>query len=271
MQKISSYIYKNRVQVVSDTGYLPTEWRIVYQRTINIYQGIENTIEFDVKNGSQRRIDISNLTMKMVVMDELNQEVCTVDVVPVPNTKGLASCVIPSSAVASMHPQLLKYSLYSVNDNGTKSPMYSDVQYGMIGSIQLFNGAVPEKLDPIIINTFYFTPDDTYYPEMVYHYYSEAAEINPPNDYVTQQYINLDFITENLEADISVQITDYAVVSTATEWTTIENFSVAPTTTRVYKRYNHVMDYSNNVGWLRVKYTPTNGSTGKIDQIIINL
>jgi hypothetical protein len=270
MQKISSYIYKNKIQVVSDTGYFSTEWRIVYQRTIKIYKGIDNVIEFDVKNGQQRRMDISHLVMKMVIMDELDQEVRTIDVTPIA-TKGFATCTISENMLSYVKPQLLKYSLYVVNQDGTKSPMYSDAQYGMIGRIELINGAIPEKLEPIIINTFTFLQDDSAFPIILNHYYSEAAEINPPNDYVTAQHINLDFIVDNLEADISVQITDYAVISTATDWTTIENFSVAPSTTRVYKQYNNIIDYSNNVGWLRVKYTPKNNSTGKIEKIIITL
>jgi len=270
MQKISSYIYKNRIQVVSDTGYLPMEWKIVYQRTVKIYKGIDNVIEFDIRNGDQRRLNISNLNMKMAVMDSLNERVCIVDVIPVPNTKGLASCTIPSSSLLSICPQRLTYSVYIENNDGTKSPIYGDTQYGMIGKIQLFGGALPESLPPVIINTFYFTPDDSVTP-IIHHYFSEAAEINPPNDYVSEQKIVLDFIIDNLDADITVQITDYAVISTATEWTTIERFSVVPTTTRVNKTYNHIIDYSNNVGWLRVKYTPNNGSTGKIKQITINL
>jgi len=271
MQKISSYIYKNRIQIVSDAGYLPTEWRIVFQRTINIYQGIENTIEFDIKNGDQRRLDVSGLTMKMVILDELNQELCTVAVIPVPNTKGLASCTIPSSSLSSIKPQLLKYSLYVLNSNGTKSPIYGDVQYGMGGKLRLWDGVVPEELPPIIINTFTFLPDDTAFPTMTYNYFSEAVEINPPNDAITKPYINLEFIAENLDADVSIQITNYAVVSTATAWTTIETFSISPSTTIVLKQYNEIIDYSNNVGWMRVKYTPRNGNVGKIKQVSIKL
>lgn len=271
MQKISSYIYKNRVQVVSDTGYFSTEWRIVYQRTIKIYKGIDNVIEFDIKNGQQRRIDVSNLTMKMVIMDQFSEEVCTVDVVPLQNSKGFASCTIPANLLSSIVPQLLKYSVYVSNNDGTKSPIYGDTQYGMIGSMELISGAIPETMKPMVIDTFTFLQDDSAFPVVVNHYYSEAAEINPPNDYVTHQHINLDFIVNNLDADISVEITDYAVISTATEWTTIENFSVAPSTTRVYKQYNQIIDYSNNVGWLRVKYTPKNDSTGKIEKITITL
>jgi hypothetical protein len=42
----------------------------VYQRTLKIYKGINNVIEFDIKNADQKRIDLSTLTaMKLNVMD----------------------------------------------------------------------------------------------------------------------------------------------------------------------------------------------------------
>jgi hypothetical protein len=42
----------------------------VYQRTVKIYNGIDNTIEFDIKNADQKRIDLSTLdSIEMNVMD----------------------------------------------------------------------------------------------------------------------------------------------------------------------------------------------------------
>lgn len=267
MQKIVSYIYPNRVDVVSDTGYFPVEFRQVYQRTINIYQGIDNTIEFDIKNAQQKRINISNLNINMVIMDEENQEVYTAPVIPIPQKTGLASCTIPAIELSMIGPQLLKYSLY-ISDGSIRKPIYADAQYGMIGRINLIDGVVPEASPPIIIDTFMmaFGHDST---ERYKIYTSESAEINPTNDYVSAQQITLDFITNKLDADITVQITDFAVVSSTTLWQDIEHFSVANTTTRVYKTYNHIIDYSNNVSWLRVKYVPKYQSTGSIEKIIV--
>jgi len=53
MQKISSYLYSNRIQLMADVIVLdsayPVEWKIVYQRPIKIYKGVDNVIELDVK------------------------------------------------------------------------------------------------------------------------------------------------------------------------------------------------------------------------------
>lgn len=269
MQKITSYIYENRIPVVGDTGQLITEWRIVYQRVIKIYQGLDNVIEFDFKNGQQRRIDVSQLNIQCVVMDQLNEEVCTVSVIPT-IVIGLAHCTIPAIELANITPQLLKYTLYQINPNGTKTPIYGDVNYGAVGKMELIGGALPQSLAPLIIDTFLYTIDDDS-TTIIKTYFSESAEINAPNDFVTSPIINVEFRFDNLDADVWVQVTDYAVISTGTIWYDVEHFTVAPTTSKLYKVYDNLLDYSNNIGWMRIKYVPKNDSIGSLKKVIIRL
>lgn len=271
MQKISSYIYKNRVQLVSDTGGFSTEFRIVYQRTIKIYKGLDNVIEFDFKNDQQRRINIQGFAIKMAIIDELHEEVGTFEVVPIAETTGLALCTVDAISIAGVSPQMLTYSVYIENVDGSKSPVYGDTQFGMTGRIQLFGGALPEALPPVIIDTFIKMVNDYAYPTTTTTYTSEGIEINPSNDGVTKPFILLNFDINNLDADISVQISNSSVISTGTIWDTLETFSVAPSTTSVVKQYNETVNYSNNVGWLRIKFTPKNNSTGMIKRVTVNL
>ncbi len=71
MQKISSYLYPNRILLTTDLAVHPTEYRIVYQRKFKIYKGLDNELLLDIKNADQKRIDVSNKTIKVVIMDEL--------------------------------------------------------------------------------------------------------------------------------------------------------------------------------------------------------
>ena len=270
MQKISTYLYPNRVSVVADLVAYPVEWRIVYQRTLKIYQGMNNVIEFDIKNAEQRRIDITSYTLECVIMDENDQEVYTAAVTPIPQTTGLASMTVPASAVAYMAPQFLKYSVYIVS-GATKTPLYGDTQFGAIGKMELIGGAVPTPLEPKIIVSFTHLDNDTDPRVIVKNYYSDAVEVNPLNDINEQSSINLEFRLSGLNATVTVQVTNYVVVSAATEWRDLETFTVTPSTERVFKTYNEVEDYSNNIGWLRIKYVPTANNTGKVDKIIVRM
>lgn len=270
MQKISTYLYPNRISVVADLVSYPVEWRIVYQRMLKIYQGMNNVIEFDVKNAEQRRIDISNYTLKCVIMDENDQEVYTADVTPIPQTTGLASMTVPASVVAYIKPQFLKYSVYSIS-NGIKTPLYGDTQFGAIGKIELIGGALPTPLDPKIIDSFTHLANDSDPGNVIKDYYSDAVEVNPLNDINEQSSINLEFKPIELDATVTVQVTNYAVISSGTEWRSLEVFDIAPSTNQLIKVYNEVQDYSNNIGWLRIKYTPKNNNTGKFDKIIVRM
>lgn len=271
MQKISAYIYTNRIPVVCDLGDSLTEWRVVFQRNVKIYKGIDNTLEFTFKNSQQRPITIDTLTMKMVITDEAHQEVYTATMTPSLTTPGLASCIIPSTVIQNVSPQLLKYAMYILNSDNTKTPIYNDVNYGMSGDIELIGGILPELADPLVIDVFNYMTSGTDASNLIRTYTSNAVEINAVNDFVSSPIINLELRTTNLEADITVQISNYAVISSATVWTDLETFSVVPSTTRIYKSYTDIVDYSNNVGWLRIQYIPKNQSTGTIDKVIVQL
>lgn len=230
---------------------------------------MKNTVEFDIRNADQKRINISSYNIKCLIMDNFNKEVLTVDVDPVPNTTGLATMQIGADDVAYLNPQFLKYTLYILEDTGGKVPLYGDTQFGIGGTIDLKAGAMPDIADPQIIDAFTYLVDDAVPGNYVYTYFSDAVEVNPKNDINDSHQIKLEFWPETFSATVSVQITNDVVVSTATEWEDLETFNITNTTDRVTKIYNEILDYSNNIGWLRIKYIPDTGNTGKIDKVLV--
>lgn len=269
MQKISSYLYSNRISVVADLASFPVEWRPVYQRTIKLYKGMKNVVEFDIRNADQKRININNYNIKCLVMDHFNQEVLTADVTSVPNTTGLATMTIYAEDIAYIKPQFLKYTLYILGEGDQKTPLYGDTQFGIGGTIDLLAGATPDAAVPQIIDKFVYLVDDTVPGNYVYTYFSDSVEVNPRNDINDKHRIALEFWPNAFDAEVTVQVTTDVVVSTATEWTSLETFNITASTDRVNKVYNEVEDYSNNIGWLRIKYIPTAGNTGKIDKVLV--
>jgi hypothetical protein len=70
MQKIQSYLYPNRVILLADLAGFTVENKVVYARTIKIYQGVDNVIELDIQNADQKRIDLTTLSnISVNVMD----------------------------------------------------------------------------------------------------------------------------------------------------------------------------------------------------------
>jgi hypothetical protein len=73
MQKIQSYLYPNRIILLADLAGFTVENTIVYAKTVKIYKGVDNVIQFDIQNADQKRLDLvtnSPVTgIQMNVMD----------------------------------------------------------------------------------------------------------------------------------------------------------------------------------------------------------
>jgi hypothetical protein len=262
MQKISSYLYSNRIAINLDLASSPVEWRIVYQRKVKIYKGYDNIISLDIKNSDQKRIDVSDLTLKCLIMDHLGQEVYTADVVH-SDTPGLATFNIPSLAVDSISPQFLRYAVYVLNEDDTRNVIYGDTQFGVTGFMDLIGDATITGIPAQTIKTFNYL-DDTAINNLRY-YYSDAVVIKVPNENVGSNNVNMEFFTNQIDADVTVQMSESGVPSTSTAWTDVETFTVANSTTTLTKSY----DIDDTV-WLRVKYKlHQTDHTGTIDKIVI--
>ena len=268
MQKISSYLYSNRIRAVVNLAASPLEWRIVYQRKFKIYQGLDNVLELDVKNAEQKRIDITTYAMKFVIMDQYNQEVYTGDIDTATGITGLGLMSIPATSLDGISPQFLKYTVYILNEDDTKTPVYGDTQFGVTGTMDLLAGAMPTGLPPKVIKTFAYDIDVNDPTWATRNYHSEAIEINPVNAGVGSGTVDLEFYFGSLESNVIVQTSNDAVVSTGSTWTDIETFHVTTATTTVSKTYS----IGDDVKWLRVSYTVSyTNNTGKIDKVVAML
>jgi hypothetical protein len=157
MQKISSYLYPNRIELLADLATFTVEYVNVYQRTIKIYKGINNTIEFDIKNADQKRIPLASYivnnasTIKLNVMDAsgnaLPNSPYTIN--PVTEKPGIAVVTIPSADLANLDSQFLKYSVTIGN-----TLLYADSRFGAVGTIELVGDAIPIVKKDRVYDTF---------------------------------------------------------------------------------------------------------------------
>jgi hypothetical protein len=263
MQKISSYLYPNRIMVQCNQASLPTEWRIVYQRRIKIYKGLTNTIEFDFKNAQQRSISILGFNIKCIITDINSLEVYTGDVVPTHKT-GLTRMKIPADVFNHIDQQFLNYGLYVINDQGERTPVYADTQFGVQGTIELVGNVMPVPTKPKDIESFTSQTFHFMSEEQKTFYYSSAAFVRPRNDISDSETISLDFVFDNLEGEVTVQMTKSPVISSDIKWKDLETFEVTPSTKFLTKSYYEIKDFDDKICWMRVKYTKVDGSILKI-------
>ena len=184
MQKISTYLLKNRIQLVADLAAFSTEWTIVYQRQVKLYKGIDNTLEFDIKNADQKRIDLTTLSDIMLnIMDHsgyaLPNSPYTLDAT---DLTGIAATTIPAADLADLEDQFLTFSVTAVKDTADVL-LYGDTRFGGSGTIQLLSNAMP-KIRPIQSYTDFYGVGD--YNNVSTTYSSSAISLKfrdavPPN------------------------------------------------------------------------------------------
>jgi hypothetical protein len=148
MQKISSYLYPNRVQLLVDLAGFIVEYKNVYQRNVKIYQGVDNVIEFDIKNADQKRIElVTDPAVTDIVMNVMDQSGNALPnspyaVTPSATIKGIAVVTIPSADLADIQHQNLKYSVTATKD-GASIPLYSNSYFGAVGVLELVGSLLP--------------------------------------------------------------------------------------------------------------------------------
>jgi hypothetical protein len=252
MQKISSYLYPNRINVVADVALFPVRWNIVYQNRVKIYQGVDNVLTLDVKNSDQKRIDISDMDIKMSITDVLGKEFITVDVVP-GLTTGLATITLSAEDLEILTPQFLNFTIYRENEDLTKTILYADTQFGAVGKMELLGSAVPVEYKPREITRFTAITDTDVNPyEKIW--YSDAVEITKPNQLITEasETLVLDFYFNKSKAVATVQFTKDTVINASTVWIDVLAFGIFPEDTATTKTISYPL-YNRDMRWMRVK------------------
>jgi hypothetical protein len=183
MQKILSYLYPNRITLLADLASFNVEYTNVYQRNVKIYNGIDNTIEFDIKNADQKRIDLTTLsTIELNIMDSQGIALPNSPYTITPTTlAGIATVTIPQEDLVDLTSQFLKYSVSAVKD-GKDVMLYADSRFGAVGTIELDGSAMPVFRDPIVYKDFYAEIDllghELYHSTAIPAKFYEAAKSN---------------------------------------------------------------------------------------------
>jgi hypothetical protein len=160
MQKIQSYLYPNRVIAIADLAGFTTENKIVYARTVKLYKGVDNVIEFDVQNADQKRLNLvtspSITIIRLNVMDSNGKSLpnSPYTVTPSATVTGIATVTIPGTDLASLSSQFLKYSVTAVNAASNTIPLYTDSRFSAVGTMEVVESAVGVTRANRTYNTF---------------------------------------------------------------------------------------------------------------------
>ena len=274
MQKISSYLYPNRVQLLADLAGFTTEYTNVYQRIVKIYKGVDNVIEFDIKNADQKRIELvttpafTDITLNM--FDAAGNSVGQYEVTPSTTLKGIATVTIPSADLANFDTQFFNYSVTVLKDTAT-IPLYADSRFGAIGTMELVGSATSIPKATRVFKTS--TGEINLLGEVIKH--SPAIS--------TKFYEAVPTTQMNIHVDIEDFIGKVYVVGTTNDTISVNSWTNAPkimeftfgveTTTTIHMHPLDIGDYKYfRVSWEnsdihRISLTNTEGLAGRVIQI----
>jgi hypothetical protein len=159
MQKIQSYLYPNRVIILADLAGFTTENTVVYAKTIKIYKGVDNVIQFDVQNADQKRLNlvtsppITNLQLN--VMDASGKALANSPyTISSTSITGIGTATIPQADTANLAHQFLKYSVTALDSNEFTIPLYTDSKFSAVGTIELVGSATPVTRSSVVYDKF---------------------------------------------------------------------------------------------------------------------
>ena len=146
MQTTNCYFYHNEVDVqLNIDPTLKLRNRIVYQRTIKLYHGIDNTIRFTFKNNNQQRVNITGfaVTFNMISGPE-GSIIVSKPATIIDAPQGIVTVVLNELELMDLPNQYYNYSLIVTDvDTGAQHIVYSDTDYDVKGELILLSGHYP--------------------------------------------------------------------------------------------------------------------------------
>lgn len=171
MQKIQFYLVPNRITVTTDMAGFTTEFRQVYTRTIKLYKGIDNTLEFEVRNADQRKQDVGGATITAMFFDYDRKKLFEVEGDMAQDSAGnyllgTMSVVIPATTIAKIDPQQISVAV-KMTKNTVDYPLYSDSQFGLVATCEILDGynAAPDFVDQLNVFNYEFDAN-SYFSEI---------------------------------------------------------------------------------------------------------
>ena len=296
MQINSIYLYPNRLDVyTSDTASWTSErFRMVYNRNLKIYRGVDNRVDLQLRNSDQKAFNATGSTIVFNLVNEENNDLilrkdCSVDDI----TVGRVYVSITEDEMLDIEPGYYTYSFHKETRSNidstdykvlSKLPLYMDSQYGAIGNIEVIGGMEGKPYDTKTVDTFrkitnfdvqtqsasgpqLQSPRPNFaqnYNTSGYEEFFISSHIDAnPRMSTPQSLHTFQFYYNNYEGEVILQGSlGEGATPVAGSWTNIETFNI--TTSNSNEFHNVIGKYN----WFRIKHTPDTNNTGTVDKVL---
>lgn len=230
MQKISFYLLPNRIKVTTDVAGFATENRQVYQRKIKLYKGIDNTLEFEVRNSEQRKDNVNGYDVVVKFFDHIRRNVFTVVGSPVAGKPGIMAVTITQDLIANLDPQLLTIAA-SLRSDTEERILYSDADFGLLATVELLNGYNGVDIVTEELTVFNYEFDKNLHVSEIGNF---GAIVN--DDYSTAPVRAMEVeLVGTFSGIVQVEVTKDKSTASSNTWVRLEDWDVAATPIKIYE------------------------------------
>jgi hypothetical protein len=148
------YIYKPTYKLtISNDGHR-LEGQM-YNNSIKVHKGIDDTITFNVYDDSRRPANINNVTLSLNVIDA-NSGISVLNKIPIvhPQDKGKFDVKFNRDDVANLDAGLYEYSVIITTVEGDTSVAYTDLSQTATGVIELIDDILPDPANTVVVSSF---------------------------------------------------------------------------------------------------------------------
>jgi hypothetical protein len=252
MERQNIYFYPNQVVVQVNTDpTIISRWADMYERTVKVYHGVDNTIQFLFRNSDQQRVNVTGwlITFNMI-SDTENALVVSKPATVIDAPNGLVTVILTEFDLIGLKNSAYNYALTVTDPNGIEQVVYAAENYEVRGTIIVQAGPYP-KVKPSIMVDIPTSSNSAIYTSALT---ADRNSMQQSSRHTAQFYFNN--FTGNLEiqATLDTVPTSGNVGGSSLSWGTISNLQYVNQMTTDYYTFDGVFSA------VRFVVKPTDGN-----------
>lgn len=270
MQLIPVYLYPNKIVAYFSSSWTNERFRKVYNRNIKIFRSTDNKIDFQIKNGDQKPVDIVNKSLVFNLFSPDSGQLLLARDCEVISNNGRAEVTIDQQDLNDLDEGFYNYSLILEQRESVDSttyrvvsniPLYIDEQFGAVSVLEIAGDLQGSPRSTEEIKEFsYVNPRTQGDPDSLYFISSiidaRPRSTNPQTLHTFQLYFT------DYDGKITIQGSMSKGGSPET-WVDIGDDSVSPGGNN-FRTEGESVIYKNILGkwnWFRIKQTGHQGTS----------
>lgn len=292
MQLNPIYLYPNKLDVFTNpaASWTAERFRKVYNRNLKIYRSVDNRLDFQVRSGDEKTVNMTGSTLVFNIVNRETQDVVLQKDCEVSDaTLGKFIVTITEDELLDIDPGFYAFSILKEtrstidDDNYTVSDrrvLYVDSQFGGIGTVEILGDVLGTVTPSQEITTFsrvvdYDSPlgvsEDApldlprpnyarHTPTSGYEEYYVSSIVDTNSQLVTASSLHtFQFYIDSYQGTITIQGSIDEQGATPKNWVDVLELS---------SNEDQFVNITGKWNWFRIKHTPASDNLGTVDKVL---